>query len=612
MKRLLTPLVIVFGICAEPPPTSAAIPVRWRVETSRVQPAQFIAYHGETLRLEATLQSDGKPLDITNEALICWQTNGMGSTYWSAPAATSNNVLSAHFTPAMDPGADLVNGFLGIPGENWRAAFQLRLRPSPGVDPAALPLPVLNLDFSKVVVLNPPWADRTTADDVCNIVTNEVPEWEVRVLRIWDRDYYFEYGVQDVSYIQWTGDIAIEAGHNLAFLSVTNGATWPTAEIYAGTVRDSGDGIPFADIELRHRNRPRNALGLVMTNDLADVAFSGDYRKLNNKPVYNNTGVVVREISHDVAVTNVTLGSGQIFAGLAVIGTNLVGIVPVVGTTATVRVWAPYAEGHYTPNQFSAIEIGNQNQALFSQRMIAGTAIYCPSPSMLRFTSSLDPEDPQSTCTTLQDYLDALSPDTVAALMAGFVPADGDGVINGSLTVNGQIVANGAMVFTNADVKINGILDVGGCLLAAGMAVSDGTAHIQRINTPRIHIDNGTGAIDPYGNSLTNVTFGGTADQPYYNLREYIHNYVYEAIVADRSTIENMIRQIVDEYIQMREQEQEQTRGGEDMAYEQEEEMEEEMEEGREEAMEEDPGGELREEQEGEERSVESSEPEGI
>ena len=39
--------------------TFAAVPLRWTVETSRVQPAVFYAYQGETLTFEAALQSKG-------------------------------------------------------------------------------------------------------------------------------------------------------------------------------------------------------------------------------------------------------------------------------------------------------------------------------------------------------------------------------------------------------------------------------------------------------------------------------------------------------------------------------------------------------------------------
>ena len=43
--------------------TLPAAALRWTVETSRVQPAVFEAYQGETLTFEAALQSHGKPLE---------------------------------------------------------------------------------------------------------------------------------------------------------------------------------------------------------------------------------------------------------------------------------------------------------------------------------------------------------------------------------------------------------------------------------------------------------------------------------------------------------------------------------------------------------------------
>ena len=63
----------------------AAVPLRWTVETSRVQPAVFEAYQGETLTFEAALQSKGKPLEAPLNYSFFWQPNGMGSTYWEAP-----------------------------------------------------------------------------------------------------------------------------------------------------------------------------------------------------------------------------------------------------------------------------------------------------------------------------------------------------------------------------------------------------------------------------------------------------------------------------------------------------------------------------------------------
>ena len=143
----------------------AAIPQRWTVETSRVQPAQFEAFHGETIEFAAAMQTYGKPLAITNDLIgIYWQTNGMGSAYWTAPAVLSNNVMIARWTPEMDVGANVYSCFIGAPGEIYRAAFQLRLRPSPGAVPSELPLPVKTLDFAQVQVLNQPYYTRGETD----------------------------------------------------------------------------------------------------------------------------------------------------------------------------------------------------------------------------------------------------------------------------------------------------------------------------------------------------------------------------------------------------------------------------------------------------------------
>ena len=139
----------------------AAIPLKWTVETSRSTPAQFEAYQGETLALEAALTSYGKPLEAPSNYSLYWQTNGMGSTYWSVPcvatASSPSNVLYATWSPTNDVGARVYNCFIGKPGTIYHAAFQLRLRPSPGATPNELPLPTPVIDFAKVRVLNPPW-----------------------------------------------------------------------------------------------------------------------------------------------------------------------------------------------------------------------------------------------------------------------------------------------------------------------------------------------------------------------------------------------------------------------------------------------------------------------
>ena len=156
MKKLTAILLFTFTFCLHLS-LLAAVPLRWTVETSRATPAQFEAYQGETIYFEADLQSAFKPLEMSGLAEFFWQTNGMGSAYWETTAAVNSNRLSAVFTPEMDVGARVYNCFIGVPGTIYHAAFQLRLRPSPGATPNALPLPTPVIDFAKVRVLNPPW-----------------------------------------------------------------------------------------------------------------------------------------------------------------------------------------------------------------------------------------------------------------------------------------------------------------------------------------------------------------------------------------------------------------------------------------------------------------------
>lgn len=143
----------------------AAIPLVWTVETSRIQPAMFEAYHGEELQLAADFKSYGKDLAIEGMAALYFQTNGMGTAYWSAPATVSSNRITAVFAPEMDPGASAVNGFLGVAGQNYRAAFKLRFLPSPGAVPGEIPLPAKKIDFAVVEVLNAPYYTKDETDE---------------------------------------------------------------------------------------------------------------------------------------------------------------------------------------------------------------------------------------------------------------------------------------------------------------------------------------------------------------------------------------------------------------------------------------------------------------
>jgi len=124
----------------------ASVPLRWTVETSRAQSAQFEAFRGETVDLEATMQSYGMPLEVHVQPSLYWQTNGMGAAWWTAPASCSGNVVRASFTPANDCGANAYNCFIGGTGSTYRATFRLRMLPSPGFTPNVLPLPSVTYD----------------------------------------------------------------------------------------------------------------------------------------------------------------------------------------------------------------------------------------------------------------------------------------------------------------------------------------------------------------------------------------------------------------------------------------------------------------------------------
>lgn len=175
MKHLVT-LALVFHSSLF---VSAAVPLRWTVETSRVQPAVFDAVRGETVTLEATLQSYGKAVStaLEGEWKVYWQTNGMADAWWSAPATASpSNLVTAVFTPEMDPGAPAVNGFIGSPGSNYRAAFTIRFRHGPGAVPNRIAKPVPVLDLANTTVINAPWpTDETIAKEIERIIDeNEI------------------------------------------------------------------------------------------------------------------------------------------------------------------------------------------------------------------------------------------------------------------------------------------------------------------------------------------------------------------------------------------------------------------------------------------------------
>lgn len=166
------------GCCA----AVAGVPVKFTVETSRADVQEINCYHGETLDFDVAFKNYGKDLYFpTNaEAQIFWQTNGMSAFYWR----TNNvNVVSNHmmatFLPEMDPGAGTVFGFIGIPGDIYRASFVLRMKMSPGVKPKEMEWPYRTLDFSQVEVRNAPYYDKEETEERLATKVGKVGDQEI-------------------------------------------------------------------------------------------------------------------------------------------------------------------------------------------------------------------------------------------------------------------------------------------------------------------------------------------------------------------------------------------------------------------------------------------------
>jgi len=140
--------------------------LRWTVDTSRPAPAEWVLLRGEARLLEPVLQEARMPVAWPSNtvATLYWQTNGMGSAWWTAPASlgTSTGQLSAVWSATNDVGAASYSYFLGaqVPesGRVYSAHGTIRYRHAPGAEPNALPLPVQTIDFSLVEILNPLWA----------------------------------------------------------------------------------------------------------------------------------------------------------------------------------------------------------------------------------------------------------------------------------------------------------------------------------------------------------------------------------------------------------------------------------------------------------------------
>ena len=188
-NRLAKPLALALQLALigeaalSPLQLHASVPLAWEVRPSNPAPAAFDRHHGETINLTATFNGFGElPCAPGADIRLWYQTNGMGSAWWSVPATIQSNVLSATWSPALDPGADRVSLFFGAPSNVYASAV-LRLRHSPGYTPSVLTLPVQWLDFSAVEIANAPYytkaeTESKIAESTISAVKSDGMDWQ--------------------------------------------------------------------------------------------------------------------------------------------------------------------------------------------------------------------------------------------------------------------------------------------------------------------------------------------------------------------------------------------------------------------------------------------------
>jgi hypothetical protein len=151
------------------------VPLRWIAEAQRPAAQNWDVYQGETALLLPELREAGTAVAWTGAetATLYWQTNGMDTLWWSAPAEVVTNtagLVRATWSPTNDVGAAQYPYFVGVSGSSggrsYRANGTLKMKRAPGATPNSLPLPARVIDFATVTVSNAPWATPGYADAV--------------------------------------------------------------------------------------------------------------------------------------------------------------------------------------------------------------------------------------------------------------------------------------------------------------------------------------------------------------------------------------------------------------------------------------------------------------
>lgn len=159
---------------------------------------------------------------------------------------------------------------------------------------------------------------------------------------------------------------------------------------------------------------------------------------------------------------------------------------------------------YYLPNRFSLLELGHDYQIAATQWFQVGRYLYAQNPENIVFVGGNQHR-------SLQDYLDACSPQTMADLLSCYIPTNGGGRIHGDLTIDGRLTAGELITITNSDIHAKGFQVVNKVLTADGLMASNGMV---RLNCARFVIGFGTPRIHLETNDLSAITYGGTWEHP--------------------------------------------------------------------------------------------------
>ena len=117
MKKITIAALLLTACITHAAPTQKLMPIRWTADGSQPVAAALSLAQGETRDLICTLKNYGQHVTVpdTATAALYYQTNGMGSLYWTAPATvTTNGIVTATWSPALDAGAPVYNFALGV------------------------------------------------------------------------------------------------------------------------------------------------------------------------------------------------------------------------------------------------------------------------------------------------------------------------------------------------------------------------------------------------------------------------------------------------------------------------------------------------------------------